>query len=57
VIVDPIDGSLNAKRNIPYFSVSIAVAEGPTMKDVVFGSSMTSEPARSGPRSAGKAHA
>ena len=37
VVVDPIDGSLNAKRNIPFFSVSIAVAEGPTMKDVVFG--------------------
>jgi myo-inositol-1(or 4)-monophosphatase len=36
-VVDPIDGSLNAKRNIPFFSVSIAVAEGPTMKDVVFG--------------------
>jgi myo-inositol-1(or 4)-monophosphatase len=37
VLVDPIDGSLNAKRSIPYFSLSIAVAEGPTMKDVVFG--------------------
>jgi myo-inositol-1(or 4)-monophosphatase len=37
VVVDPIDGSLNAKRNIPYFSVSIAVAEGATMKDVFFG--------------------
>jgi myo-inositol-1(or 4)-monophosphatase len=37
VVVDPIDGSLNAKRNIPYFSVSIAVAEGSAMKDVVFG--------------------
>ena len=37
IVVDPIDGSLNAKRNIPYFSVSIAVAEGDTMKDVVFG--------------------
>jgi myo-inositol-1(or 4)-monophosphatase len=37
VVVDPIDGSLNAKRSIPYFSVSIAVAEGATMKDVVFG--------------------
>ena len=37
VVVDPIDGSLNAKRNIPFFSVSIAVAEGATMKDVVFG--------------------
>jgi myo-inositol-1(or 4)-monophosphatase len=37
VIVDPIDGSLNAKRNIPFFSVSIAVAEGSAMKDVFFG--------------------
>ena len=37
VIVDPIDGSLNAKRNIPYFSFSFAVAEGTAMKDVVFG--------------------
>jgi myo-inositol-1(or 4)-monophosphatase len=37
VVVDPIDGSLNAKRNIPFFSVSVAVAEGPRMKDVVFG--------------------
>ena len=37
VIVDPIDGSLNAKRNIPFFSVSIAVAEGSSMGDVVFG--------------------
>jgi myo-inositol-1(or 4)-monophosphatase len=37
VVVDPIDGSLNAKRGIPFFSVSIAVAEGKTMDDVVFG--------------------
>jgi myo-inositol-1(or 4)-monophosphatase len=37
VVVDPIDGSINAKRHIPYFSLSIAVAEGPLMKDVVFG--------------------
>jgi myo-inositol-1(or 4)-monophosphatase len=37
VIVDPIDGSLNAKRNIPFFSVSIAVAEGSAMRDVFFG--------------------
>ena len=37
VVVDPIDGSLNAKRGIPFFSLSIAVAEGPTMGDVVFG--------------------
>jgi myo-inositol-1(or 4)-monophosphatase len=37
VVVDPIDGSLNAKRGIPFFSVSIAVAEGETMDDVLFG--------------------
>jgi len=37
VVVDPIDGSLNAKRGIPFFSVSIAVAEGETLDDVVFG--------------------
>jgi myo-inositol-1(or 4)-monophosphatase len=37
VVVDPIDGSLNAKRGIPFFSLSIAVAEGETMEGVVFG--------------------
>jgi len=37
VVVDPIDGSLNAKRGIPFFSVSIAVADGETMGDVHFG--------------------
>ncbi len=37
IVVDPIDGSVNAKRGIPYFSLSIAVAEGPTMGDVVLG--------------------
>jgi myo-inositol-1(or 4)-monophosphatase len=37
IVVDPIDGSLNAKRGIPFFSVSIAVAEGDTMDDVAFG--------------------
>ena len=37
VVIDPIDGSLNAKRGIPFFSVSIAVADGPTMGDVHFG--------------------
>jgi myo-inositol-1(or 4)-monophosphatase len=37
IVVDPIDGSLNAKRGIPFFAVSIAVAEGETMDDVVFG--------------------
>jgi len=37
VIVDPIDGSVNAKRGIPFFSLSLAVAEGPAMGDVTFG--------------------
>ena len=37
VVVDPIDGSINAKRGIPFFSLSIAVAEGPAMGDVHFG--------------------
>ncbi|MBV8257199.1 MAG: hypothetical protein JO073_05210 [Actinobacteria bacterium] len=37
LVVDPIDGSLNAKRGIPFFAVSIAVASGETMGDVDFG--------------------
>jgi myo-inositol-1(or 4)-monophosphatase len=37
VVVDPVDGSLNAKRGIPFFSLSLAVADGPAMRDVVFG--------------------
>ena len=37
VVVDPIDGSVNAKRGIPFFSFSLAVANGPTMGDVDFG--------------------
>src|SRR5204863_2898723 len=36
LVVDPIDGSLNAKRGIPFFSVSIAVADGRTMDGVHF---------------------
>src|SRR5919201_4020936 len=30
VVVDPIDGSMNAKRGLPHYCVSIAVAEGPS---------------------------
>jgi myo-inositol-1(or 4)-monophosphatase len=37
VVLDPIDGSINAKRGIPFFSLSVAVARGDTMDDVVFG--------------------
>lgn len=36
VIIDPIDGSLNAKRGIPHHALSIAVADGATMADVQF---------------------
>src|SRR5437764_13832473 len=36
VVVDPIDGSLNAKRRIPHHALSIAVATGMTMADVQF---------------------
>jgi len=36
-VIDPIDGSLNAKRGIGFFALSIAVASGPTMGDVDFG--------------------
>ena len=34
VVVDPVDGSLNAKRGLPFYCVSIAVARGATMGDV-----------------------
>jgi myo-inositol-1(or 4)-monophosphatase len=37
VVIDPIDGSLNARRTIPSFAVSIAVSAGPSMADVEFG--------------------
>jgi myo-inositol-1(or 4)-monophosphatase len=37
VVIDPIDGSTNAKRCMTHFSVSIAVADGETMADVWFG--------------------
>jgi myo-inositol-1(or 4)-monophosphatase len=37
VVVDPIDGSVNAKRLLPFFSISIAVADGNRMGDVHFG--------------------
>lgn len=37
VVVDPVDGSLNAKRGLPFACVSIAVASGPRMADVEIG--------------------
>ncbi len=37
VVIDPIDGSLNARRTIPSHSLSLAVARGDSMADVEFG--------------------
>ena len=37
VVIDPIDGSLNARRTLPSHSLSIAVASGPSMADVEIG--------------------
>jgi myo-inositol-1(or 4)-monophosphatase len=37
VVVDPIDGSVNAKRGLRHFCLSVGVSDGPSMGDVVFG--------------------
>jgi myo-inositol-1(or 4)-monophosphatase len=37
VVVDPIDGSVNAKRGVPFFAFSLAVADGPELGDVHYG--------------------
>jgi myo-inositol-1(or 4)-monophosphatase len=37
VVIDPIDGSLNAKRGLPLYALSVAIADGPTMDDVALG--------------------
>ena len=37
VVVDPIDGSVNAKRGLRHFCLSIGIADGPSMADVKFG--------------------
>jgi myo-inositol-1(or 4)-monophosphatase len=37
LVIDPVDGSLNAKRGLPHASVSIAVADGGSMDDVHLG--------------------
>jgi myo-inositol-1(or 4)-monophosphatase len=36
VIIDPIDGSLNAKRGAAHYALSVGVADGSTMGDVAF---------------------
>ena len=56
VVIDPIDGSVNAKRGLPHHSISIAVAERrrrwPTSSSAT---STTSGPRRSGSRAATRA--
>jgi myo-inositol-1(or 4)-monophosphatase len=37
IVIDPVDGSLNAKRGLPFACVSIAIASGPHMADVDVG--------------------
>ena len=37
MVIDPVDGSLNAKRGVPFAGVSIAIASGPRMNDVEIG--------------------
>lgn len=37
VLLDPLDGSNNAKRGVPYFSTSIAILEGDRLEDIVLG--------------------
>lgn len=46
VVIDPVDGSMNAKRGLPFACVSIAVASGSRMTDVVIGVVAELEPAR-----------
>ena len=36
VVIDPLDGSRNAKRGLPHYALSLAVATGATMADVEF---------------------
>jgi myo-inositol-1(or 4)-monophosphatase len=46
VVVDPVDGSVNAKRRLPFACVSIAVAAGERMDDVEVGFVAELTPAR-----------
>jgi len=37
VLVDPVDGSLNAKQGIPMFALMLAVIDGPNLQDTLSG--------------------
>ncbi len=37
ILVDPVDGSLNAKQGVPLFGLMLAVLDGPTLEDAYAG--------------------
>ena len=37
ILVDPVDGSLNAKQGVPFFALMLAVLDGPTVADTCAG--------------------
>ncbi len=37
VLIDPVDGSLNAKQGVPFFGVMLALLDGPTVADTAAG--------------------
>jgi myo-inositol-1(or 4)-monophosphatase len=37
VLVDPVDGSLNAKQGVPFFGLMLTLLDGPTVSDTVAG--------------------
>ena len=37
ILVDPVDGSLNAKQGVPLFGLMLAVLDGPTVDDTYAG--------------------
>jgi len=37
VLIDPVDGSLNAKQGVPFFGVMLALLDGPAVSDIVCG--------------------
>jgi myo-inositol-1(or 4)-monophosphatase len=37
VLVDPVDGSLNAKQGVPFFGIMLALLDGPAVADAVVG--------------------
>jgi myo-inositol-1(or 4)-monophosphatase len=37
VLVDPVDGSLNAKQGVPFYSIMLALLDGPRVEDIAAG--------------------